>query len=84
MIGSVVHISELIGGLIEAMQPQQSRRDGEFLAVNSLTVSHVANRSSIPTVHDIDPSRQIYHISPVVYDLARAAGWDPYDLHDLQ
>ena len=36
--------------------------------------------------HDLEPSKQIDHIFPIVYDLydiARVARSDPCDLHDL-
>ena len=41
-----------------------------------------SDRSSIPAVHDLDLSRQIDNVVPVVYDLAQVAGWEPCSLHD--
>ena len=38
----------------------------------------------IPTVHDLDPSRQIYSrsILNMIGRVAHFAGWDPQKLHD--
>ena len=32
---------------------------------------------------DLDPPGQIYNLFSILYDLARVAGWEPYNLHDL-
>ena len=51
-------------------------------------VSHLGQTDHlqiIPTVRGLDLSRQIDHLSPILYDLSTVAQFaNPYNLHDLQ
>ena len=50
-------------------------------------LGHIAERSSIPTVHDrsryFKADRSSIPDLYDLYDLVQVAGWEPYDLHDL-
>ena len=51
---------------------------------------NTSGRKSIPTVHDLDLSEKIDLSVPDLYDLrdlydlAHAAAWEPYNLHDRE
>ena len=55
----------------------------EFVSEVFPRLGHITGRSS--TDHDLDLSRKIDNIFPILYDLydlAHVAGWDPYNPHD--
>ena len=90
-----VHLFASCGKCIYSSKPDCGQR----LCVTFVLVAKPFRRSSTNhlqiiyrsfPLHDLDISRQIDDISPVLYgqydlyDLAHVAGWDPYDLHDLK